>query len=202
MKAVKNFIEVVGVNIIDVVVKNGVVRSSCVADTPEVRRAAVAAAQELRTESGDARRHSIANFLNAELSRSDLQLPVNDCEWSIWMAALEESKRWETPLPELNNEWELTVGDLHHTLQSISYEIKKQRGCTGRPRVVFKDGTDTYRMLLQENNVGFNVSGTLNGAVAYQINTTIFGKESEIGDVILQIAGAPKTATAERFFKN
>lgn len=98
------------------------------------------------------------------------------------------------------NEMELNLVELHNTLRDIAKSIKSQSGFTGLPRVIFKDGTDTYRLLLQENNLGFNVSGTLNGATSYQLNTTIFEKSSEIGRVLLKMAAAPDGITVAEFF--
>lgn len=97
-------------------------------------------------------------------------------------------------------ELELSLPDLHKSLRQLKRRSRIELGESASPRLRFVDGPDTYRMLLQESNLGFNVSGTLNGAIAYQLNTTIFSKSAKVGDVVLRIASAPTGVTVEEFF--
>ena len=101
---------------------------------------------------------------------------------------------------EQNNIILISASDLHRTLRDLSNEVRGRADVQGRPRVYFNDGADAYGMLLQENNLGFSVSGTLNNATSYQLNTTIFNRDEEIGSVVLKIAAAPAGATVEQFF--
>ena len=104
---------------------------------------------------------------------------------------------------ENNNVFELTTADLHRTLHSLNNAITGRPNRRGLARVYFKDGPDIYRLLLQPNNLGFNVSATLNGAVSYQLNRTIFGGDASIGNVLMEVAAAPAAGTtAEEFFSN
>jgi len=102
---------------------------------------------------------------------------------------------------ESNNTLELNkISDLHKTLTELNRDVRSRQGMNGLSRIHFQDGTDSYWMLLQENNLGFNVSGTLNGAISYQLNKTIFGRNAEIGEVVLKIAAATPGTTVEQFF--
>lgn len=103
-------------------------------------------------------------------------------------------------MQERNNTITITTADFHRTLRELRDEVRGRIGAEGLPRVYFIDGKDEYGMLLQENTRGFNVSGTLNGAISYQLNTTIFSGGCEIGNVILKIAAAPAGVTAQDFF--
>ena len=94
-------------------------------------------------------------------------------------------------MTEANNVLEIGLPDLHRSLKDLASEVRRRSGVQGLPRVYFQDAAERYSMLLQANNLGFNVSGALNGATSYQLNRTIFGRYEEIGNIVLKIAAAP-----------
>lgn len=92
---------------------------------------------------------------------------------------------------EKNNEAVLKQTDLDKSLASFYYLIMQAQDRSGLPRLTFHDAeyNETYCMRIEKSNLGYSVSGTLNGAIAYQLNHKIFDFNCKVKEVINAIAG-------------
>lgn len=100
---------------------------------------------------------------------------------------------------ERNNHLELTRADLAETVSELHERIRVTDDRVGIPRVSYRDEFDHFRLRIERTNLGYSVTGTLNGEHIHQLNGQLFGPCKQIGNIMLLAAGAPANATIAFF---
>ena len=77
---------------------------------------------------------------------------------------------------EQNNKLRLSLSDVEKPLNYFFNCIMQNEDRKGLPRLVFEDAeySEVYSIRIEKSNLGYSVSGTLNGSIAYQLNGRFF----------------------------
>jgi hypothetical protein len=138
---------------------------------------------------------------------------ADDFSYELFVSALKENASWNFKQPKENLRVLIHIADLDRSIEDVikiarsSVEDKYGWQVRYSPfvRVFFDDvdAGDAYQALLTPSSGSeFSVSGSLNGSIAYQLNGETFNRNETIGRVILEIAGAPRSAAAKEFFSS
>ena len=100
-------------------------------------------------------------------------------------------KRFCTGFYESNNKVELSLADLEKSISYFYNKIMMDENRQGLPRLTFHDEkyNETYCLRVEKSNLGYSVSGTLNNAIAYQLNSRFFDFDCKVKEVVNEIAG-------------
>jgi hypothetical protein len=94
---------------------------------------------------------------------------------------------------------ELTREQLNTSLRTLIARSQEQAG-SSIAQVSYRDNYDTFRLVIQDSNVGVSVRGFVNNSPAYQLNGRRWDRSSAVGAVMLAAAGAPAGSTVDGFF--